>query len=48
VHAVEAELYIRTFIVVEEAARSKDHLLAAKPQTTSMFTTDGGPIAINV
>src|SRR5271168_3274955 len=28
-HAVEAELYIRAFAVVEEAARSKHHLLAA-------------------
>ena len=39
-HTVEAELYIRAFVVVEEASRSKHHFLAAQPQTTAMFVTE--------
>ena len=39
-HTVEAELYIRALVVVEEASRSKHHFLAAQPQTTAMFAAD--------
>src|ERR1700761_202909 len=38
-HPIEAQFHIRSFVVVEETARSQYRLLAAEAQTTAIFAT---------
>src|ERR1700677_3739539 len=42
-HAVEAELYVWTFVVVHQASRSKYDLLSPKPQTAAALAADMRP-----
>jgi hypothetical protein len=38
--SVEAQLYVRPFVVVEQPARPKHYLLASRPQTYTVRTAD--------